>query len=295
MEKKTNEKTPESSNQNGSVEATASAGTTTIEEQEALAGQETIMPGEEPAVKTEPKLETKPEHELTEMQKLDELLKSVEKFAEREAKFNNTVFPVVDSINVKSWWIIGFSVFTLITIFVIAGITFGMFSENEAKVAEISQSLASYNEAVVEFTKTTKKEIAGVSEKVDKLSEKVDKKTEKVMSWLRPAGEMLDKHEKKFLKMSREVSYLKDRKLEEIKKAEEEAKKSLEIENPPAVDDLPAAPTEEKKEEPAVSPEDSGKTADSGKTVMIGKAMPEVDKSDDSEGELKITIRKIKK
>jgi hypothetical protein len=109
------EKNPENNQQNGGEEE--SVGTTTIEEQEALAGQETIMPGEEPAVKTEPKLETKPEPELTEMQKLDELLKSVNEYCEKEVKFHSMLFPVVKSINNKSWWIIGFSVFTIILFF----------------------------------------------------------------------------------------------------------------------------------------------------------------------------------
>jgi hypothetical protein len=115
-----------------------------------------------------------------------------------------------------------------------------------------------------------------------------------IEAWVTDMGEKIDKHEGRFVKMSKEVSFLKKKKLEEIKKAEEEsAKKDLEIENPPAVNDLPV-PAEEKKEDakPEVS-EDSGKTSDSGKTVMVGKAMPEVD--NDSESNIKITIRKIKK
>ena len=100
--------------------------------------------------------------------------------------------------------------------------------------------------------------------------------------------------ESAFVRMSKEISFLKKKKTEEIKKAEEEAKKDLEITDPPALDLENSV--EEKQEEPKPEgTEDGGKTSSVGSTTAVGKTMPEIDNKDDSESEIKITVRKISK
>jgi hypothetical protein len=261
---------------------------TAEDQQENLAGQETIMP---PVVDPEYEPEPEPEAEKTESEKLDALLKRVEEFSEREAKFNNMVFPVVKSINTKSYWILFFSILIVIILFGLINFLSGKFIENSKAVAEVSNSLISYNEEVKEIAKAVDKKISVLEAKVDVIDKNVDKNQTAVMSWLKPAAEMLDRHEAKFVKMTKEVSYLKKKKAEEIKKAEEEALKSLEIENPPVVD-LPN-PVEEKEESKPEGTEDGGNTDSLKKTSAVGKTMPEIDNKDDSESEIKITVRKI--